>query len=400
VITRRRLVQAGSAAALLQGVSPRLFAQASAGNRCRYDPAPLRAERHRPSTPWPGVPRLTRFEGLEDIPGMEALMDANDEPVMLRTRGDTPLIICTAHSGTSGSTPRGAKTLGPRRSHSQDDTNTLPIALGAIRALSSLGARPNSLLNLVSRRYIDQNRTWAGQGGWQTTVADGCDGQPCTVSVLPGFLADPPADLSPDLLDRLTTLNRTYYASFHDELCSMTSRLNPDAWLFDIHGKNFNDDPDLTGTNLLMFTGYGHYADRSKAYDDTRTSLHRAILDEGLRLHPVTADPGREVNRDGALTVTNLISGGRFGASHFDAGVEAAPRRDPVTPRAGTRRVHGVQFEFRQEVRFGASDEDLEAVGMNLGHAIHRFAVRNGLIVPAARGASHALPVEQALLLR
>ena len=303
------------------------------------------------------LPGHMYFEGLEEIPGLEGIPN-NNSPAHLKVTGNCPIIISAPHSGTEGTTPNNAKSFGLRQSgNTSDDTNTLKITFALIRTLSAMGAVPNAAINLVSRRYMDLNRTWNGQGTWQDNngniFAPGNDNRP--VSQFPRVA-------------EFQNFRDAYYQAFHNTLLNFTTAYNPNGWLFDVHGKSFQ------GGNLIVFSGYGYYARQDFVYQ-TNTSLYQSLVDQGFQIRELSG----AINEVGNGGTVNLISGGRYGASFFNPPNDPVPFPGNVVPNQ-PRRVHGIQFEIEQSLRFNRSDEELESVGINLAYGIYNAMLGNGVI--------------------
>lgn len=314
------------------------------------------------------VPEHTYFPGLELIPNLEAILDDSGEAVFLRANGNCPIIICAPHAGDPDTTPTGAKSFGERQDNpattrtpnKDDDTNTLKITFGIVRALAALGFTPYTMLNLVSRKYMDLNRTWEAQEMWKDTAGEYHPGD---------------ENKSSDDFPRVSNFKKfkdTYYQKFHDSIRAITTSLHPDGRLFDVHGKGF------TGGNLIVFSGYGYFARQDFVYSGS-SSLYHYLQKQGFIVVPADPNPADEVrNNDGTLT-TNLISGGRYGARFFDPSRDSIPFRGYVVPNQ-PHRVHGIQFEIEGALRHGKPDEFLESVGINVGYAIFKCFLNNGLI--------------------
>jgi hypothetical protein len=316
---------------------------------------------------WAMTLPISPFDGVEEVPGLESVNDADGATVYYKLRGNCPIVIVAPHSGNSTSTPAGAKVFGERRDDPatgrtptfSDDANTLALALGTVRTLSAMGFVPHAAINLVSRKFMDLNRPWNGQEMWSDAFGTYRPGDETTTTT------DFPRR------DEFGRFMATYYDSFHDFIRASTSAISPGGWLFDIHGRS------VQGADLVPFTAYGHYARRDYVYDNGADSLHSHLLRQGFALDPPTADPGAEV---GATTnpTTNLISGNRYGASVFDPSTDPIPRADNVVPSA-PHRVHGVQFEFARSLRDGPPEE-MEGVGIRLAYAIAGFLLANQVL--------------------
>ena len=312
-------------------------------------------------------PEHIYFPGLEMIPGLEPVLDDNGEAVFLTTPGNCPIVICSPHSGTESSTPAGAKNFGERQDdpattrtpNKDDDRNTLKITLGIVRTLSALGFIPHAVINLVSRKYMDLNRTWQAQEMWQDSAG----------TYRPGDENKSSQDFS--RVDSFKTFKDTYYQKLHDTIQGITTSLNPDGWLFDVHGRGF------TGGDLIVFSGYGYYARQDFVYGNP-SSLHQCLQEQGFSVIPANPDPAQEVGGNGGLT-TNLISGGRYGARFFNPASDPVPFNGNVIPNQ-PHRVHGIQFEIEGSLRHGQPDEFLESVGINIGYALFNCLLNNGLL--------------------
>lgn len=312
------------------------------------------------------------FPGLERIPDMMPVNDANGETIYLRTAGVSPIIICAPHSGVPATTPTLAQSFGRRvlfdpvtgkEIEPQDDTNTLKITFGIVRALASLGFTPHAFINLVSRKFVDMNRGWSGQQSWRDTVNE----------YLPSDIDKTPEEFP--RVDEFNEFKQVYYDHFHDAMREVTSALHPDGWLFEVHGQSFE------GAELIVFSGYGYYA-RQDFVHAGASSLHRCLADEGFALIPTAPGAAGEIRREDGSLVTNLISGGRYGARFFDPSRDAVPYPGNVVPNQ-PRRVHGIQFELSRSRRFNQPDEALESTGLAMGYAIYRCLLGNGLIARA-----------------
>jgi hypothetical protein len=310
------------------------------------------------------------FEGVEGVPGLQSVNDANGAAVYYTLQGNCPIVIVAGHSGTRESTPAGAKAFGDRIddpttsrvANFSDDTNTLGVALATVRTLCAMGFVPHAAINLVSRHFMDMNRPWGSQEMWSDPVG-----------------SYRPADETKTAtqfprLDEFIRFKNTYYDSFHQAIRASTTSINPNGWLFDIHGRA------VQGADLVPFIGYGHYARRDFVYDNGPDSLHSHLLRQGFVLDPPNPDPGSEV---GATTTptTNLISGNRYGARVFDPATDPIPRPDNVVP-SEPHRVHGVQFEFARTLRDGPPEE-MESVGIRLAYAIAGFLLANQVLARA-----------------
>lgn len=310
----------------------------------------------------------TYFPGLEFIPNLKAVLDDNGEAVFLRTNGNCPIVICAPHAGTVSTTPSGAKNFGERQDDpattrepvKSDDTNTLKITFGIVRTLSALGFIPHTAVNLVSREYMDLNRTWVAQEMWKDTAGN---------EYRPEDENKSPQDFP--RVENFKTFKDTYYQKFHDTIRGITTSLHPDGWLFDVHGRSF------TGGDLIVFSGYGYYARQDFVYS-APFSLHHYLQEQGFTIVPTNPDAADEVGGDGNPT-TNLISGGRYGARFFNPSSDPMPFIGNVAPNQ-PHRVHGIQFEIEKSLRYGKPDEFLENVGMNIGYAIFKCLLNNGLI--------------------
>ena len=292
---------------------------------------------------------------------------------------DHVFIISAPHAGRVQTTPSGATAFGERRDdpgvggsfNTSDDANTLPIAFGLVRTLCSLGAVPHAAINLVSRRYMDENRTWERQQMWQDTSG----------TYRPGDETKTPAEFA--RVAEFDRFRQSYYQDFHDTLRRFAEALHPGGWLFDVHGTSLASLG--AGFTLQIVTTQGFTASRDVVYDSA-ANLHRCLEEGGFSVHPAAADPGGEsvtFNAAGEASL-NLISGGRYGAQGGPANRAALPEPGPVVPGPQARRVHGVQFEMDGSIRHGQSAEVLESVGINLANAIYQCLLGNGIVQRAA----------------
>jgi hypothetical protein len=285
-------------------------------------------------------------------------------------------MISAAHAGSEETTPAGAKAFGRRQDdpsvggnfNDQDDKNSLKITFALVRTLSSLGFIPYTVINLVSRRYMDLNRTWGGQQMWQDTRGTYRPGdENKTLQQFPR-------------LEEFKRFRKSFYQDFHDTLQQFTTSQHPHGWLFDIHGTSL----EFLGTNstLEIVTTGGFTARRDIVYDKPH-NLHRYLVDGGFSVFPITADPGAESPDFGRATGTaslNLISGGRYGAQPPPANLADLPERNPVIPGPQSHRVHGVQFEIDKSLRWDQTDEQLESTGINIANAIYRCLLGNQVL--------------------
>lgn len=312
------------------------------------------------------LPEHMYFEGLEEIPGLAGVPD-DDDPAFLKVNGNCPIIISAPHAGDESTTPVEAKVFGRRQSGNRNnDVNTLKITFALVRTLSTLGAVPNAVINLVSRNYIDMNRTWNGQGEWK----DDDDNTFQPEDALPG-------------VNEFGRFQETYYQAFHNTLQSFTEAHHPHGWLFDIHGTSLKFLAPLHTYTLQIVTTQGYTARRDFVYDSPH-SLHHYLHDKGrgFDVHPISGDPGDEyyeLNAQGQA-IMNLISGGRFGAKNPPALPSNLPVTTNVTPGPQLRRIHGVQFEIDGSLRHNRTDEDLESVGINLAYGIYECMLGSGVI--------------------
>ncbi len=307
------------------------------------------------------LPDHMYFEGLEEIPGLEGIPN-NNSPAFLKVTGNCPIIISASHSGDESTTPEGAKAFGQRQSGTtSDDTNTLKITFALIRTLSAMGTVPNAAINLVSRSYMDLNRTWAGQGSWQdnngNTFRPSDDSK--TVSEFPRVA-------------EFQSFRDRFYQAYHDTLRNYTTTNHPDGWLFDVHGQS---NP---AGNLIVFSGYGYYARQDFVHENI-SSLYQSLKDQGFEIAETSGAANEIRNQTTGNPITNLISGGRFGARFFDASSDPVPFIGNVVPNH-PRRVHGIQFEIDSSLRFNRTDEELESVGINIAYGIYNSMLGNGVI--------------------
>lgn len=313
------------------------------------------------------IPAHTYFPGLELIPNLEAVLDDNGAAIFLRANGNCPIVICAAHAGTENSTPNGAKIFGERQDdpattrkvRRTDDTHTLEITFGIVRTLCALGFIPHTVINLVSRHYLDLNRPWTSQEMWKDNAGEYRPGDEDTsVEAFPRVNA-------------FKVFKETYYQKFHDTLRGITTSLHPNGWLFDVHGMRFD------GGDLILFSGYGYYAGRDVVYGNP-FSLHHYLHEQGFSIVPLNPTPADEV---GGLSnpTTNLISGDRYGARSFNPSSDPIPFIGNVAP-SQPHRVHGIQLEIEGSLRHDKPHEFLESVGVNIGYAIFNCLQGNGLI--------------------
>jgi hypothetical protein len=223
-----------------------------------------------------------------------------------------------------------------------------------------MGFVPYTVINRVSRQYMDLNRRWQNQEMWKDS-----DG-----SYRPGDETKT-ADAFPRV-EEFVKFKETYYDLLHSTVRSFTTAAHPTGWLFDIHGRA------VQGSDLVFFTGYGHYARRDFVYDNGSAALHAHLVRVGFLVDPKNPDPGDEVGAADGGTVSNLMSGDRYGASALDPEVDPIPRADSVQP-SQPHRVHGVQFEFSRSLRDGPPEE-MESAGIRLAYAISGFLLANGLL--------------------
>jgi hypothetical protein len=314
------------------------------------------------------------FEGLEEIPHLTNVRDANGDILYHQVAGEAPIVVVACHSGTPESTPSGARLFGTRTARGRsepslgDDTNTFKITLALVRALAALGARPHAFLNLISRQFVDHNRTWDGQLGW-----DGVFGM-----VRPGDETLPAAQAPHGA--RLAEFKRNYYDPFQDAVDSACRQVHPDGWLFDVHGMG-----RLPGT-LVMFSGYGNYA-RQDVVHSGANCLHATLAAQSFPMVPAVRGAAGEI-RDlkTGLPIKNFMSGSLHGARLFEPTTDPVPFPGNVAPTA-PQRVHGVQFEIDHAFRGNRSDEDLEEIGLRLGTAIHQAMLAKGVLTRTATNA-------------
>ncbi len=273
------------------------------------------------------------FEGLEEVPHLTNVRDANGDILYHQVAGEAPIVIVACHSGTPGSTPSGARLFGTRTALGNaepslgDDTNTFKITLALVRALAALGARPHAFLNLISRQFVDHNRGWNDQLGW-----DGVFGV-----VRPGD-ETLPASQAPHGA-RLAEFKRNYYDPFQDAVDAACRQVHPDGWLFDVHGMG-----RLPGT-LVMFSGYGHYA-RQDVVHAGPDCLHATLAAQSFPLVPAVRGAAGELrDLDTGRPISNFMSGSLHGARLFLKATDPVPFAGNVNPTA-PQRVHGVQFEI------------------------------------------------------
>ncbi len=311
------------------------------------------------------------FEGVEDIPGLKSVPDPAGEPAFLHLEGQDPVLIVACHSGVPGTTPSGAQVFGRRAdpadasvSIPSSDINTLAISLAIVRALTSRGARPHALLSLVSRAFIEMNRSWEGQLGWND-----------------GVRLRLPAEIDTPAGADLLAFKADYYDAFQGAVRRATTAIHPDGWLFDIHGQG-----NPGGVQLVVFTGYGHYARADISYGGS-DNLHARLALQDYTLSPSAADPASEIRSNGR-PIRNFMSGSAYGARVFDPTSDPVPFPGIVTPTE-PHRVHGVQFEIDGALRRGRSPEALEETGLRIGTAIHDALLTRGVLprrTPAQRG--------------
>lgn len=314
------------------------------------------------------MPEQIYFPGLESIPKLRAVLDDNKDAFMLKARGNCPIVISAPHAGSPDTTPGDAKSFGERQKDpstkreptKSDDTNTLKITFGVVRTLSAMGLIPNTVINLVSRLYMDLNRPWEGQVMWQDDKG----------VYRPGDVSKSAQDFP--RVRRFRKFKNTYYQTFHDTLKEITTSLHPDGWLFDIHGRNFTEG------NLILFSGYGYYARKDLVYEGP-FSLHHYMQEQGFAVVPAGSNPANEVTNNDGKPTTNLISGGRYGARFFDPNIDPIPFMGNVIPNQ-PHRLHGIQIELESSLRFSTPDEALEGVGINIGYAIYNFLIHNRVI--------------------
>jgi hypothetical protein len=313
------------------------------------------------------------FEGVEPVPGLREVDDHNGETTFFVLEGNCPVVIVAPHAGRNDITPSGARAFGKRENdpstgrtpNFNNDVRTLEITLALVRTLSAMGTVPHAFLNCVSREYMDLNRPWGNQEMWRDASS----------TYRPGDELKSPTEFP--RVQQFADFKRFYYDRMHDRIRAVTTALHPDGWIFDVHGRK------VEGADLELFTGYGHYARRDFVYDNVDTSLHAYLVDQALVVRPGSPNPGNEV---GAATSpgNNLISGGRYGASHFSPTQDPIPRPDSVVPTA-PHRLHGVQFEISRQLRPSGPPESLENVGIRLAHALFGFLLDNGVITRTPR---------------
>lgn len=308
------------------------------------------------------------FPGLELVPGLTEEIDHDGEPIFLRLAGDCPIVVTAPHAGSAATSPAGATVFGERRADPVSDrtptlTNdggTFTITIALLRTLCSLGAVPHAAVNLVDRRYMDLNRTWTGQAMWADAAGEYRPSDDSkTASEFPRVA-------------EFVRFRDAYYQRFHDTVRALTASAHPDGWLFDVHGRG------VTGGDLVLFSGYGHYARRDFAYDLPR-ALHERLAHHGFALVPSTADPALEVGDSVGAPTTNLISGGRYGARFFDPATDPVPFPGVADPTA-PHRVHGIQFELARELRFDRPPEFHEQVGIALAYGIFECLLANQVL--------------------
>ena len=304
------------------------------------------------------------FPGVEAIPGLASVPDRAGEAAFLHLEGSDPVVIVACHSGTPVTTPSGARAFG-RRANPADatatfpsgDTNTLAISLAILRALTSRGVRPHAVLSLVSRAFIDMNRAWEGQLGWHD-----------------GLRLRLPAEIGVPGGADLLAFKAAYYDAFQDAVRRVTTAIHPDGWLFDVHGQG-----NPGGVELILFSGYGHYA-RSDICYGSNDNLHTRLAQQDYSLLPAAADPALEVRRDG-LPIGNFMSGSAFGARAFRAASDPVPFPGVVVPTE-PHRVHGIQLEIDGTLRHDRSAAELEETGLRIGTAIHDALLVRGVLAP------------------
>lgn len=309
------------------------------------------------------------FEGVESIPGLAAVTDAAGDAMFLRRTGGAPIVIVACHSGDGGTTPKGALKFGRRFNPSDanasipsGDFATMPIALAILRALTSRGVDASAVLSLVSRAYVDMNRSWEGQLGWNK---DGATRFPDEIATPGGA----------DLL----AFKAAYYDSFQNAVREIATAIHPKGWLFDIHGQS---NPD--GSELYFFSGYGHYARADICYAGG-DCLHARLTRQGFVIAPTSADPANEVrNRDNGRPLQNFMSGSAFGARAFSSSRDPAPFAGNVVPTE-PHRLHAISFEIDAALRRGRAPERLEETGLRIGTAIHDALLLRGVLDRDAR---------------
>lgn len=310
------------------------------------------------------------FEGVEDIPGLTSVADPAGAPAFLRLEGQDPVLIVACHSGVPGTTPSGAQAFGrrvnpadPSTSIPSSDINTLPISLAIVRALTSRGARPHAVLSLVSRAFVEMNRSWEGQLGWSD-----------------GVRLRRPEEITTAAGADLLAFKAAYYDAFQDAVRSATTAIHPDGWLFDVHGQG-----NPGGVQLVVFTGYGHYARADISYGGS-DNLHARLALQDFTLSPAASDAAGEI-RSAGRPIRNFMSGSAFGARVFNPSSDPIPFAGVVTPTE-PHRVHGVQFEIDGALRHSRSPEELEETGLRIGTAIHDSLIMRGVLprrTPAQR---------------
>lgn len=321
--------------------------------------------------PVPPIP----FEGVESIPGLTEVSDAAGDAAFLHLHGHEPVVIVACHSGTPATTPRGAQVFGrrtnpsdPTQSFPSSDDSTLAISLAILRALTSRGRRPHACLSLVSRAFVDMNRSWEGQLGWSSRGG----------VRTPGEIAGPGGA---DLL----ALKSAYYDPFQNAVRDATTAIHPDGWLFDIHGQG-----NPGGVDLVFFSGYGYFADSDISYGGGGDSLHARLAGQDFVQLPALAEPADEIrNLNNGNPISNFMSGSAFGARPFNPARDTVPFPGAVTP-SEPHRVHGIQLEIDRRLRRNRSPEQLEETGLRIGTAIHDALTRRGVLLAPRGGA--ALP--------
>lgn len=307
------------------------------------------------------------FEGVEAIPNLINMTDANGETIFMSVQGDCPIVIVAPHAGIPSTTPEGARAFGERTKDPStgrtptilDDSGTQATAFAIVRTLAGMGFVPHVVINRVSRHYMDLNRRWEHQAMWVDQAGN----------YRPGDESKTNGDFP--RVDEFRIFKEAYYDRFHGTVRSLTTMLHPNGWLFDIHGEN------VQGSDLVTFIGYGHYARRDYVYDNGDVTLHAHLLRQGFALDPAVAAPGDEVGARSA-PISNLISGDRYGASSFNSATDPIPRPDNIIP-SQPHRVHGVQLEFARSLR-GGPPEKAESVGARVAYAIVGFLCANGVI--------------------
>lgn len=316
----------------------------------------------------PAIP----FEGVELIPGLVESRDAAGDTAFLYLPGSDPVVIVACHSGTPGTTPPGAKAFGrrtnpadPGQTFSSGDEATLAISLAIIRALTSRGRRPHAVLSLVSRAFVDMNRVWDGQLGWNS----------------PGGIRTPGEIAAPGGAD-LLAFKAAYYDAFQDAVRNATSEIHPDGWLFDIHGQS-----NPAGIDLVFFSGYGHFARSDISYGGGGDSLHGRLSDQAFALSPTIADAASEIRNANGAPISNFMSGSAFGARLFRSATDPVPFPGVVAPTE-PHRVHGIQLEIDSALRRNRTPEQIEETGLRIGTAIHDALMRRGVLPATGVGST------------